>query len=290
MTADPELLSPRQAAELLGVSEASVKRWCDRGILPAVRTEGGHRRVPTEDVQKMLAERGGRPQNRKPEEVVGAAGEWRDIESISQRLCAANSAGDEAAACMVLRDGVAAGHDLPALLDALLTLHAARLSEDEYRDWMESQSGQTCRDALTLLRREYERTPRTVAPVVLAGLDGDQCPITLHAAALATRASGFKTILLGAGLPFHTLRDAITELNPAVLVLRLACVKMPQAVREHVEQLVKAAHATRSAVVVLGCPSEVGCLATLPVRMCENLTALAQILRVLVPPECEEGE
>ena len=38
-------LTPRQLAQAFGVSEASIKRWCDRGVIRAERTEGGHRRI-----------------------------------------------------------------------------------------------------------------------------------------------------------------------------------------------------------------------------------------------------
>lgn len=34
-----------QAAELLGVSTDTVRRWADEGRLPTMRTAGGHRRV-----------------------------------------------------------------------------------------------------------------------------------------------------------------------------------------------------------------------------------------------------
>ncbi|TMD10117.1 MAG: MerR family DNA-binding transcriptional regulator, partial [Chloroflexi bacterium] len=33
-----------QAAELLGVSPDTVRRWTDAGRLPTVRSRGGHRR------------------------------------------------------------------------------------------------------------------------------------------------------------------------------------------------------------------------------------------------------
>ena len=35
---------------MLGVSEASVKRWADSGLLPMEKTAGGHRRFRPEDV------------------------------------------------------------------------------------------------------------------------------------------------------------------------------------------------------------------------------------------------
>ena len=41
------IVSPKKAARALGVSEASIKRWCDRGLIPAFKTNGGHRRIQT---------------------------------------------------------------------------------------------------------------------------------------------------------------------------------------------------------------------------------------------------
>lgn len=47
-------LTTRAAAELLGVGTTSVKRWADSGLLPCVRTPGGHRRFSREAVESLL--------------------------------------------------------------------------------------------------------------------------------------------------------------------------------------------------------------------------------------------
>lgn len=44
------LLTPREVARLFGVTPKTVARWDGAGILPAERTEGGHRRFPAEPV------------------------------------------------------------------------------------------------------------------------------------------------------------------------------------------------------------------------------------------------
>jgi len=49
-----DLLTTREAAELLGVGTTSVKRWADAGILECVRTPGRHRRFRRLDVEQML--------------------------------------------------------------------------------------------------------------------------------------------------------------------------------------------------------------------------------------------
>ncbi len=51
-------LTPRQVARAMGVSEASLKRWCDRDLIPSVRTAGGHRRLELGGVLQYLRESG----------------------------------------------------------------------------------------------------------------------------------------------------------------------------------------------------------------------------------------
>ena len=46
-----------QAAELLGVSPDTVRRWVDNGQIPAARTTGGRRRVDGAVLAKFSAER-----------------------------------------------------------------------------------------------------------------------------------------------------------------------------------------------------------------------------------------
>jgi len=47
---------PGQAAELLGVSVDTVRRWADEGRLKTVRTSGGHHHVDGKDLARFLAE------------------------------------------------------------------------------------------------------------------------------------------------------------------------------------------------------------------------------------------
>ena len=47
---EPEWVSLRQAADLLGVHPATVRAWADKGELPSRRTPGGHRRFRRSDL------------------------------------------------------------------------------------------------------------------------------------------------------------------------------------------------------------------------------------------------
>lgn len=51
-------LSLGQAAQALGVSTTTARRWADEGRLGTTRTSGGHRRFPVSEVRRLLSERG----------------------------------------------------------------------------------------------------------------------------------------------------------------------------------------------------------------------------------------
>ncbi|MCA9674189.1 MAG: helix-turn-helix domain-containing protein, partial [Myxococcales bacterium] len=52
------MLSPRELADALGVSESSLKRWVDAGRIRAARTEGGHRRIRLSEAVRFIRDSG----------------------------------------------------------------------------------------------------------------------------------------------------------------------------------------------------------------------------------------
>jgi molybdopterin-binding protein len=47
-------LSPREAALRLGISYPTIKQWLYRGKLKAVKTPGGHYRIPESELDSLL--------------------------------------------------------------------------------------------------------------------------------------------------------------------------------------------------------------------------------------------
>jgi excisionase family DNA binding protein len=50
---DDDVLTTRQAADLLGVALRTVQLWVEAGALPAWKTAGGHRRIAREAVERL---------------------------------------------------------------------------------------------------------------------------------------------------------------------------------------------------------------------------------------------
>jgi len=59
-----DLLSPREAALRLGISYPTMKQWLYRGKLKAIKTPGGHYRIPEAELDSLL-HKGRRPETPK---------------------------------------------------------------------------------------------------------------------------------------------------------------------------------------------------------------------------------
>ena len=55
------LITPRDAAQRLGVSYSTLKQWIYKGSVRTVRTSGGHHRVAETEIERLLAAQGRLP-------------------------------------------------------------------------------------------------------------------------------------------------------------------------------------------------------------------------------------
>ena len=59
------LVTPRAAADRLGVSYSTFKQWIYKGSVRTVRTSGGHHRIAESEVERLLASSGRTPKARQ---------------------------------------------------------------------------------------------------------------------------------------------------------------------------------------------------------------------------------
>lgn len=52
-----QLLKPGEASQLLEVHRSTLVRWANTGVIPSIRTPGGHRRFREGDVLSLKTER-----------------------------------------------------------------------------------------------------------------------------------------------------------------------------------------------------------------------------------------
>lgn len=55
MNQDDTLLTPGEVASKLRVDAKTVTRWAERGLLRSIKTPGGHTRLFTSDVDRIIS-------------------------------------------------------------------------------------------------------------------------------------------------------------------------------------------------------------------------------------------
>jgi molybdopterin-binding protein len=67
MTRSEKLFTPREAAQVLGISYPTLKQWIYKRKVGTIRTAGGHHRIPEREIDKFLyrASEGKQPAERR---------------------------------------------------------------------------------------------------------------------------------------------------------------------------------------------------------------------------------
>ncbi|WP_407928342.1 MerR family transcriptional regulator [Archaeoglobus neptunius] len=55
---DVRLYRMKEASEILNVSVHTLRRWCNKGLVKCIRLPNNHRRIPAEEIERILS--GGR--------------------------------------------------------------------------------------------------------------------------------------------------------------------------------------------------------------------------------------
>ena len=230
-----ELLTPKQVADSLGVSESSVKRWCDSGAIETIRTVGGHRRIPVESLVKFLQSTNrrllepqfldtdrlngsGALQSDLTNRVVTEESPAKDSELLRMEFEDALIAGDEAHCRRTLMRWYAARRSFSELADELVAKTFHRLGHlwscKQLEVFQERRGCEICIRLIHELGRLIGE-PFAYAPLAIGGSPSfDSYSLPNQLIELVMRESGWRAINLGSNLPFDTMIAAATIHRP----------------------------------------------------------------------------
>jgi excisionase family DNA binding protein len=221
------LSSPRQVAQAVGVSESSLKRWCDRGLIPTVRTAGGHRRLPVSGVVQFLRSGGARLVRPELLGLPTNTGRGpRTLEKAAGLLQAALVEGDRERVRRIVFDLYLAEHRISTICDEVIAPAVNALGDL----WQHGQIEVYCeaRGTLTALRcleslRLILPPPLESAPVAVGGTpEGDPYQLATSMAEIVLIESGWNATCLGSSLPLATLQSAMRRLGPRMIWLSVS--------------------------------------------------------------------
>jgi methanogenic corrinoid protein MtbC1 len=221
-----ELVSPKQVARAIGVSESSLKRWCDQGLISTVRTAGGHRKMPVADVLRFVRENG---HTLASPEVLGLPpvgnASRLGLERGRTGLVEALLAGDEGLARQIVFDLHHAKHPLAVLCDEMIAAAFHDIGDRwacQTADVYQERRG--CQIALRILfeLRRLQPPPETSFPAIGGTVEGDQYVLPSAMAELVLQDAGFLATALGTSIPFPSLVHAVEETRPRLFWLSVS--------------------------------------------------------------------
>lgn len=225
----PQFISPRQLARAAGVSESSVKRWCDQGLIPTVKTAGGHRRLTVEAAAEFLRQSGATEPRAELLMLPVRHGQGeRAVRATADDFYGALVAGDESACARILLDRFLGGERVSRLGDQVVApaLHRVGAAWEchSVAVYQERRGCGNCLRAIEALRHALPSSQPS-DPLAMGGSPtGDPYVIPGALVDLVLRHAGWRSELLGDGLPFETMTKAVQDAQPQLFWLSVSAI------------------------------------------------------------------
>ncbi|MFI5378092.1 MAG: helix-turn-helix domain-containing protein [Tepidisphaerales bacterium] len=204
------LLTPRELADAIGVSESSVRRWVDAGHIPMTRTQGGHRRIALDDALRYLRE----IQADIPRPEVLGLQQFAISGAEDQALIQALSTGDAAGARGILLSLYVSGRHVSRIFDGPVRSALQKLGEHGSRDLpatlVEHRALDICIQAVCQLRTLLV-CPADGPLAIGAGPAGDPSMLPSMMAAAVLADAGFREANHGPDTPVEPLGQLAVE-------------------------------------------------------------------------------
>jgi excisionase family DNA binding protein len=221
-----QLLSPKQVSRAIGVSESSLKRWCDKGLLPMVRTAGGHRRLAASSVLSFLRNSGHALAHPELLGLPANVGKSISQSTALNSLRKAILCGDEQSCRQIAFDSYLSGCRMVQICDDLLapTLHEiGHAWECGTTEIFEERRACEIVERLLFELRGALPQPSSTAPTAIGGtLEGDPYRLPTAMIDLVLREAGWLAQSHGSSLPCSTMCAAIEKLRPRVFWLSVS--------------------------------------------------------------------
>lgn len=283
------LLTPKQVARAIGVSESSLKRWCDKGLLRTQKTVGGHRRLPYNDVIQFVRQSG---QQLSHPELLGlpaTIGQGTTVLGRArEQIVAALVAGDAEQVRRLALDLYLSGQRASEICDKVLADAFHQLGDQwEHGDVAVYQERRAVEIVVRLLYELRGMLPDlpVAAPVAFGGtLSGDQYILPTTMIELVLREAGWKADSYGTNLPAQTLASALTDNPPPLCWVSVSHIESRETFLANYESVSSAASAAGTAIALGGRALDVALRSEMHfATYCDNLRHLIGFAASLRP-------
>lgn len=222
-------LSTREVADLLNVTETTIKRWTDSEKLKCIKTLGGHRKYRLEDIEAFASDNG-----------ISILGQIKPLskDQLQKLGYAVYSNNTGMAADLIIEEALQG--DREGTFELLMYLVKNRLKFADIADniikpamdkvgdlWEQKELGieqehivsDTIKTALARLVVYLQRQPDKGIKILCACTEGEQHDMGLQILAYELELNGFNIQFLGANTPFKSLIKLIKYDKPDFILL-----------------------------------------------------------------------
>lgn len=225
------VVSPKDLARAIAVSESSIKRWVDEGTIAAVKTSGGHRRIAIEEVIRFTR------LTQTPivhPEILGLPAEAADTAKPTneaddaERLQLHLQNGDAPKARGLLISMYLRGRSVASICDGPIHTAMAAIGEIwKHRNgdgiFIEHRASDICIQAVSRIRALFE--PPALAPIAIGGAaPGDLHVLSTLATSIVLESEGFRAVNLGPDTPIHSFMTAVQVHQPLFVWVSISMV------------------------------------------------------------------
>lgn len=218
-------LTTKEVARLCRVSDATVKRWEDAGLLQSERTSGGHRRFRADEVIRFQREQElGLKQSHGDESVTSAAKRNLENKKYAGSSCFHSLiSGCEESFSNIITTAYLDGEPLTKIFDELICPAMSQIGEL----WYKGEISITQEHLATRVAQNAIYKLRTMLPVpqmnnelaMCCALEGDFHELPTHLAQITLENEGWEVMNFGANTPLYCLADEVLRYLPKIVCI-----------------------------------------------------------------------
>src|SRR5215203_216116 len=217
-------LTTKEVARLCRVSDATVKRWEDAGLLKSERTSGKHRRFRAEEVARFQREQGlGQKVCHGDQSVLSSALRRKNLACSNSTLFDLLISGCEEETANFMIGAHLQGTDPTDLFDELLSPAMRHIGELWYRGELsvaqEHLATRAAHYAVHKLRTSLPLPEMKGKTAFCAAMEGDLHELPSYLAQVTIENEGWEVMNFGANTPFFSLTEEVLQYAPQAVCL-----------------------------------------------------------------------
>lgn len=223
---DLKCLTTKEVARLCRVSDATVKRWEEAGLIRSERTNGGHRRFRAEEIARFQRDQGlGLKQSHGDESIFTATTRRRKGTSRSSLFDSLIAGSEEEAANLLIKSFLN-GNDLISIFDEMVSPAMRMVGEQWLRGELsvaqEHLATRAAHAAINKLRNSLPVPKITGELAFCCAFEGDFHELPTHLAQIVLESRGWEVMNFGANTPLYSLSEEVQHHLPEAICISVS--------------------------------------------------------------------